>query len=622
MDDDDHHGTGSHAVIGDGRSAALVSPAGSIDWLCWPRFDSDAVFAGLLDPKGGRFAISARDMTPAGRAYRKDTAVLETRLNSVGGEIEIVDFMPALDEEEKRGPICDHEIVRIVRCLRGHAVVDVDFEPRTRFGTRPARLHDRGPFGVQAQVDGGVLTLRAEMPLHVVDGRATGSIAVGAGDVVRFAVSFAGEAPTASPLLGTVADDLLARTTAWWWRWVGHLRDPTTTRAPVFPGSTCDAVVRSAIALKLLQYAPSGAIVAAPTTSLPERVGGADNWDYRYCWLRDAAFTAQALFGLGFVHEGEAFVSWCLHSTRTTHPALRILYDVFGRRPRPEHEVALAGFRGSRPVRVGNAAVDQLQLDVYGEIVQATAELTARAGHLDGEVADMLARIGGYLCAHWREPDEGIWEPRSGRRHHTHSRALCLLAVEQLIRLSREHPLRGLPFAILEEQRRALRDDVDRGFSAELQSFTAELEGDTVDAALLQLGLFGVEPPDSVRMRGTLACIEERLRAPRGLLYRSEHSPEFEGAFLVCSFWEAELLARGAGSLDDAEAVFAAAAGAANDVGLLPEEVDPLTGAALGNFPQGFSHIGLINAALAIERRRRRVPTTTTTTTTSAEVMR
>ena len=598
-------------MLGDGRSAALVSPEGAIEWLCWPRFDSDALFAALLDPRGGHFSISARGMTPAGRCYRPDTAVLETRLASADGEIVVVDFMPALDEAEKRGPISDHQIVRIVRCVRGVAVVDCDLQPRAAFGLRPLRFRDHGALGACARLDGGVLRLRAEAALRLDDddGRVTATRSLVAGDVARFVLSFDEEAPAAVPVLGDAAEALLERTAAWWRRWVAPVSaardaqqiDDDDRR---FCGPEREGVVRSAIALKLLQYAPSGAIVAAPTTSLPERFGGGDNWDYRYCWLRDAAFTAQALFGLGFFDEARAFVSWCLHSTRTTHPALRVLYDVFGRRPPPERLLPLRGFAHSQPVRAGNAAAHQLQLDVYGEVVQATAELAQRQGHIDGEEALMLSRIGSWVCRHWHEPDEGIWEPRSGRRHHTHSRALCLVAVQQLLHLSRHRPLPGLTAPTLEDHRRRLRADLERGFCARLNSFTDTLDGDGVDAALLQLGLYDVEPPASARMRGTLECIDQRLRAPRGLLFRTERSPEFEGAFLVCSFWEAELLARGSGSLDDAEAVFAAAAACDNDVGLLPEEVDPISGEARGNFPQGFSHIGLIKAALAIDARR------------------
>lgn len=346
--------------------------------------------------------------------------------------------------------------------------------------------------------------------------------------------------------------------------------------------------------------------MAAPTTSLPERVGGDLNWDYRYCWLRDASLTARALFGLGFDEEAKTFVSWLIHSTRLNQPELRVLYDVHGNQPCPEqHLDKLSGYKNSRPVRIGNAAAAQLQLDVYGEVIDAVAHFARRGGELDRVTERMLRTFGEYVCRHWQQPDDGIWEPRSGKRHNTHSRVLCWAALNDLLSLHEEGHLRKAPSALFEKNRAMIRAEVEQqAWNPQLQSYTAQLGGEDLDASTLLLPWYGFEKASSPRMRKTYECIRERLGAGNGLLYRYRRpdSPG-EGAFGICSFWGAEFLALGGGSVEEAEAVFKTLCGFANEVGLFAEEIDPNTGEALGNFPQAFTHVGLINAALSLSQR-------------------
>jgi GH15 family glucan-1,4-alpha-glucosidase len=348
-------------------------------------------------------------------------------------------------------------------------------------------------------------------------------------------------------------------------------------------------------------------MIAAPTTSLPERVGGDLNWDYRFCWLRDAAFTARALFGLGYREDAEAFVSWMLHATRLTRPELRVIYDVFGEGNTEETELShLRGYADSSPVRVGNATREQLQLDVYGEVIEAVTYFLSSGGELDRETQKMLRQFGKFVCRHWQQPDNGIWEPRDKREHFTHSRLLCWVALDRLVQM--EGRIRGMPLEEFKHTRELIRRDIeDNGWNSQLGSYTQALRGKTLDATALLLALHKFHKASSPRMQKTYLRLQEGLGAGPGMIYRYEKSIEGgEGAFAICCFWLAEFLALGGGSLEAANQSFLQTLAYSNDLGLFAEEIDPNTGDALGNFPQAFTHVGLINAALSLVEREQK----------------
>jgi len=589
-----------YAIIGDCRSAALVSLGGSIDWLCWPHFDSPSIFAAILDEeRGGRFQIAPAGTFRSERSYLGESNVLRTRFFTSGGELELIDFMPVLEEGEALGtPRPEHELLRIARCVRGEICVDIVFDPRPRYATIRPRIEPIGKLGLRVAVPGtGLLTLRTDAPL-AAEGRAR--VTMRAGEELQLSLSLAQCHPAVLAPLGEHSRWLRERSVALWQRWAAQTQ---------YDGPWRDAVVRSALLLKLLQYAPSGAVVAAPTTSLPERPGGDLNWDYRFCWLRDAALTTRALYGLGHHDEAGNFISWLLTATSLTLPRLHVLYDLFGRNPGRERTLPhLSGHEGSRPVRIGNAAVGQVQLDTYGEVIEAVAYFVRSGGEIDGAIARMLIGFGREVARDWDEPDEGIWEIRGYGRNFVHSRALCWSALHRLIDL---HGQGHLPKAPVEEFRRvrnAVREEIETlGWSEELQSYTRTLAGGDVDASLLLLPWYGYCAPDSPRMLGTWRRIRERLDAGNGLLHRYHGKlTEGEGAFGICNFWAAEYLGLGGGSLEDAERQFVKLLAYANDVGLYAEEIEIATGRALGNFPQAYTHVGLINAALTMLERAQR----------------
>jgi GH15 family glucan-1,4-alpha-glucosidase len=588
-----------YAIIGDSRSAALISREGSIDWLCWPRFDSASLFGALLDPRAGHWRIAPTAPFTTERRYVDETNVLETRFQTETGTILSTDLMPVASEEEQRNLLLpEHEILRLIECEKGEIEVEIVFDCRPQYAERAARIHDAGAIGLRVETGYGLCTLRPSVPLNVLsDGRVYTRARLRAGETLDFSLTFSVEWPAVLPPLGERTREAIARSVTWWKRWASRLK---------YDGPGRNAVIRSALVLRLLFYAPSGAIVAAPTTSLPERVGGNLNWDYRYCWLRDAALTVRALFGLGCTEEAEAFVSWLLHSTRLTRPELRNLYDIYGNTPESERTLDhLGGYRSSQPVRVGNAATGQLQLDVYGEVIDAVTHFVCTNGTLDRDTRDMICAFGEYVCRNWQKPDEGIWETRSGRSHNTHSLVLCWTALDRLLELHSLGHLPQAPVSNFQKNREEIRRKIEEhAWNPRLGSYAARLDGDEVDASLLLLPWYGFDDASSYRMRQTYARIRERLGAGLGLLYRyrTGESPG-EGAFGISSFWGAEYLALGGGSIEEAQEVFEALIGYANDLGLFAEEIDPETGDALGNFPQAFTHVGLINAALSLAKR-------------------
>ena len=594
-----------YALIGDCRSAGLISRDGSLDWLCLPRFDSPAVFAALLDATdGGRFRIRPSGEFRTERRYLPETNVLETTFHCPTGTLILRDLMLVSSEEQKRASLTpEHEVLREIEGTAGEVEVEILYDPRPDYGRIRPRLKDRGRHGIRCEANGALLMLRSELPLEFAsDGRsAQGLVRIRAGERKYLSFNYSNEAPAVVPTLGEAARESLERTVRWWHQWANRC---------TYRGPYRDAVVRSALALKLMTYAPSGALIAAPTTSLPEAIGGVRNWDYRYCWLRDASFTLRALSTLCYDEEAEAFHGWMLHATRLTWPELQVLYDVFGETRLPERELGyLGGYAGSRPVRVGNDAHGQLQLDVYGEVLDAATQLAGRGGRFDRDATRMLNGLGHTVCRRWREPDEGIWEGRSGRFHHTHSKALCWVALDRLIKMHEADHLK-VPVDLFRAHRDEIRREIEaRGYNERIGSYTRTFDGDEVDASLLTLPLYGYVEGTNPRMRSTCARIQERLGRD-GLLYRYETGtddglPPGEGAFGICSFWAVECQARG-GDVEGAKRAFERLLPNANDVGLFAEEIDPETGAALGNFPQAFTHIGLINAALTLADASRR----------------
>jgi len=593
-----------YAAIGDGRAVALVGRHGSIDWLCWPRFDSPSIFGAILDEDAGSWSLAPTAASRVTRRYVDDTNVLETRFDTDTGTLVVTDLMPVASEEDKgRLLLPDHEILRVAECVRGEVEVEMRFAPRPGYGCRPGRVRHAGRLGVRVETGADLLVLRSDGPLDITaEGEVVGRERLRAGDAVHVSLTFADDWPAVLPPLGEWSRAAIARSVAWWRQWASRLR---------YDGPRRDMVIRSALALKLLVYAPSGAVVAAPTTSLPERLGGDLNWDYRFCWLRDAAFTVRALFALGCSSEARAFVDWLLHATRLTQPELRILYDVHGNAPMEERILErFSGYLGSPPVRIGNAAAGQRQLDVYGEVIEAVVHFVRAGGTIDRDTERTLCAFGEYVCRHWREPDEGIWEPRSGAAHNTHSRVLCWTALDRLLQLHALGLLGRAPAPMFQAQRERIRREVEaRAWNPDLNSYMAQLDGDRTDATLLLLPWYGFEEAGGDRMRGTYARVREELGAGRGLLYRyrTVDSPG-EGAFGICSFWGAEYLALGGGTPEEARDLFERLCRSANDVGLFAEEIDPATGAALGNFPQAFTHVGLINAAVSLTRRMEGAP--------------
>jgi GH15 family glucan-1,4-alpha-glucosidase len=589
-----------HAIIGDGRSAALVDRGGAVTWLAWPRFDSPAVCAAILDPvRGGFLRVGPAGGARAERAYLDGTNVLVSRFEAPRGALRVVDFMALAGEDElRRRSFPEHELVRIAECVGGEVEVELEADLRPGFGAARRTLRDDPALGVRLERRRELFTLRATAPIQVdAGGVARARVRLRAGASLTVSLAYDGEAPAVLPPLEE-AGDALRRTVRAWREISGRVR---------YQGPWRDEVVRSVLALELLSYPPTGAIVAAPTTSLPERPRGDLNWDYRYCWLRDAALTVRALYGAGCTESAEPFTAWLLHTTRLTRPALRILYDVYGRSPPRERIVPhLAGHRGAWPVRIGNAAADQEQLDVYGEVVDAVAQGVRRGNRLDRDTQGMLRGFGEEVCRRWLVPDAGIWEPREPARLRTHSLVLGWVALTRLLELHDRGALR-LPAPRFGRERDAIRRLVDaRGFDRRLGSYVAHLDGHEVDAALLLLGWYGYDDPASPRMRGTWRRIRQRLSPGPGLLYRYEPSAAAgEGAFGICSAWAVEHLARGGGSVEEAVAWLEGLLARANDVGLFAEEIDPRTGGALGNFPQAFTHVGVVNAVLTLDRRVR-----------------
>jgi GH15 family glucan-1,4-alpha-glucosidase len=573
-----------YALIGDCEAAALVGRDGSIDWLCLPRFDSDSCFAALLgDPNNGRWLVTPEAPAQVSRRYRDNTLILETTFKTSEGTVVLIDFMPP------KGKASD--VMRLVVEVEGRVTMRSELVIRFDYGsTVPwvSRLED----GTLCAIAGPqMLLLKTPVAMRGEDMKTIGEFTVERGARVEFTLT---HAPSHLPPPDLPdAFGALAETERFWCDWSATCKGA---------GRWSEPVLRSLITLKALTFAPTGGIVAAPTTSLPEHIGGRRNWDYRYCWVRDATLTLLALMGAGYYQEAAAWRDWLVRAVAGSPAQLQIMYGVAGERRLWEWEVpGLQGYESSRPVRVGNAAHDQLQLDVYGEVMDALYQ-ARRSGLSESERAWSVEQaLLEHLATIWREPDEGIWEVRGPRRHFTHSKMMAWVAFDRGIKSAQEF---GLPGSIGEWQRirSDIHDDVCRkGYDAERGCFVQAYGGKELDASLLLTAAVGFLPPSDPRVRGTVEVIERELLVD-GLVRRYDTGrsedglPPGEGAFLACSFWLADayfLLGR----IDHAERLFARLLDLRNDVGLLSEEYDPEQKRLLGNFPQAFSHISLINTA-------------------------
>lgn len=579
-----------YAVIGDGRTVAVVGLDGSIDWLCLPDLDSPSVFAAVLDAeRGGRFTLHPRDSHAARRRYLPDTNVLETTFTTPTGVVRVTDAMTL--PGGGLGP--SREVVRRVDGVAGRVPMRWRLEPRFGYGSTPARLETRGPYPVATSGSDALAVCAWDAGSVRCDASGTGAdFEIRAGTRATIAMV----AAHGEPLVFTSRADTERRVEAtvdFWRRWAGQV---------TYTGPWRDAVVRSALALKLLVFAPSGAIAAAPTTSLPEAIGGERNWDYRYSWIRDASFTLEALLQLGHQAEATSFFWWFMHATRLTLPRLQVFYRLDGGIDAAERTLPLDGYRGSRPVRIGNGAAGQLQLDAYGELLDA-AFVYVDAGHrLDRDTARDLASIADFVCAHWREPDSGIWEVRARPRHHTQSKAMCWVALDRAMRMADLGRLPARHAGRWRAEAAEIRRFIDaRCWSAKKGSYVWYAGAEELDASLLLMAIMHYDAPDSRRLRSTIDAVRREL-ASGALLHRYTGHDGIaggEGAFACCSFWLAEALAISKRTQDAAE-LMDELVRLANDVGLYAEEIEPRTHAFLGNFPQGLVHLALISAAVAM----------------------
>ncbi len=596
--EDQYPPIGDYALIGDCRTAALVSSRGSMDWLCLPHFSGPAVFAALIDrERGGYFAVHPAGAFTSRRRYVPHTNVLETTFTTERGALRLTDCLPivnAKDREQTLQP--QREILRIVECLEGEVEVHVTFQPRPDFGRKRPRLIRRGALGWAAETGSEILMLHADLHLESVgDATLEGRMRMFAGQRHYISLTYAYHHIGIIPPLGEYAEGRCRDTVQWWREWCA---------GNTYKGPYADAVERSALTLKLLTFGLSGAIVAAPTTSLPSVIGGVRNWDYRYCWLRDAALTLSAFLEMGHPGEDEAFLGWLLHSTRLTWPRLQVLYDIYGETRLKERERNdLEGYRRSKPVRIGNGACDQQQLDVYGEVVGAAYDYVQRGGRLQPDEARLLCGFGRVVCKDWRLPDQGIWEFRDEGSHHTHSKLMCWVALDRLIRLHEQGHLK-LDIDHARQERDAVRAAIEGdGFNEQAGTYVTTFGGSDVDASLLLMAQYGYKDASDPRLLATFNRIDRELGVD-GLIYRyreglDDFLPPGENPFVITSFWAVDYLAR-LGDRDRAFQRFERILSCANDLGLFAEEIEPSTGEARGNFPQAFSHVGLINAAFSL----------------------
>jgi GH15 family glucan-1,4-alpha-glucosidase len=591
-----------YAMIGDCLTGALVSKTGSIDWLCWPNFSSGACFSALLGARdhGHWQILPEKKLESCTRQYVPQTMILETRFTTSAGEVVITDFMPPGMEDHEKRTSRHSTVIRIVTGIRGKVAMKMELAIRFDYG-RTVPWVTKSDHQLRAVAGPDMVVMRTiclgvdKVPLQGEGLSTTSEFTVRQGERVAFIL-------TNSSSLDAVPDALdpleeLASTRAYWEKWAARNN---------YKGDYHDAVERSLMTLKALTYHPSGGVVAALTTSLPEKIGGERNWDYRYCWLRDTSFTLLVLMHAGFTEEAVAWRRWLLRAVAGSPEQIQTIYGIYGERQMPEWNADwLPGYENSLPVHVGNGAVDQFQLDVFGEVVSALSRTPQAEDDIRVSASALQAAIVNHLCKVWPEPDEGIWEVRGPRRHFTHSKVMAWVALDRAIRQHERYDGKDVDLKRWKKNRDLLHKEIcEKGFNRKLNSFTQSYGSPDLDASCLRIALVGFLPPEDPRIRGTVEAIEKHL-VKDGFVMRYDSKkakdglPSGEGAFLACSFWMVTNLWL-IGRRGDARELFDRLLALRNDVGLLSEEYDPRAKRMLGNFPQALSHIALIHAAFTI----------------------
>jgi len=593
----------SYGLVGNLETCALVGEDGAIDWCCLPHLESGSVFAAILDDaKGGRFSIQPDGSFDSEQAYVERTNVLETTFSADDGAAVLTDFMPVARSQSTTTPVTP-ALVRRVECTSGSIDIDVEFRPRFDYA-RADTVLEPTDYGVAARGDLDQLNLHGTLTVDADAEAAHTTLSLGDGDSVWYLAQY-GQPERDHPSYEALRED----TVAYWRGWLRGCRNDMQDRA-----NWTDEAVRSLLVLKLLIHQPTGAIAAAPTTSLPEKIGGVRNWDYRFSWLRDSALTIRTLVRMGCQTEARGFVEWCRNIMYEGDPreaARPFYYPLYGLHGETDIEEAvlphLEGYRRSAPVRVGNAAVDQRQIDVYGELVLAVYEMTRYKETVTDRLWASVTDIVDYVCEIWTEPDSGIWEVRSEPRHFVHSKVMCWVAVDRAIRIAERKDFDG-PLADWKAERADIKATIiDEGYDEDRQSFVRAFGSKQLDASALRMSILEFLPPDDERIVNSIETIRDKLATEEGLVYRyfgDDGVPGHENPFVLCSFWLVQSLLL-AERDEEAEEVYENVMEYASPLGLFAEEIEPETGEHRGNFPQAFSHIGLVQCALSLQTAER-----------------
>ncbi len=580
-----------YGLIGNMHSCALVSIDASIDWCCLPRFDSPSTFAAILDDvKGGSFSVKPRSQFTSHQTYIPNTNVLKTTFEVDGGSADVIDFMPCYIQKGNRLSKFD-QIHRIVECTKGEISLEVLFDPKmdyARTGTQVTLTR----LGVVAQIGHDKIALASSIDLSIDNGSVISNFTMKSGERSIFVLSYGSTKPM--PIYMYKSEEKLVRTIDYWEKKAEDCR---------VSGPWSEAIVRSYLVLHLLVYSPTGAIIAAPTTSLPEEIGGERNWDYRYAWLRDASLTLNAFIHLGHKDEGAAFMGWLLNVCDKCGAKAQILYDIDFHDPQEETNLGhLSGYCNSSPVRIGNGAYAQLQLDVFGEVLEAAHNYVSIGGYVSPKTWRLLESFVDAACTTWRQPDSGIWEVRGGPFHFNHSKVMCWVAADRGIKIAETLGYNGNVDSWRSTCGEIRKDILSRGWNTQKKAFTQHYDTEALDASVLLMPLFGFLPVSDLKMRSTVDRVIIDL-TKNGLVRRYDTSKTddglagSEGAFLWCSFWLVRVLLR-LGRTDEAKVLYERLVGYSNHLGLLSEMVDPTSGEMLGNFPQALSHLGIIVAGL------------------------